>query len=258
MRPDVNPYRHGAKLIFDRFVWDLHPESWRSRSRLKREKGSRSGRALILCNGPSLNEVDFEALENSGVFTIGLNKINLLFERSSFRPDMIVAVNGHVIKQNAKFFRETDIPLYLSSRGQRDIGSREHVTYLHHSAQQKFACDCSWSIPMGYTVTYVAMQLAYHLGFEEIGLVGCDHNFASKGRPNEAVKAGDSDPNHFDPRYFSQGVTWQLPDLIGSEHYYNLARLAWEENGRRIVNCTAGGKLEIFPRETMEEFLLKS
>lgn len=257
MRPDVNPYRHAAKLMWDRLVWDLNPESWRSRSRLKHLKGSRSGRVLILCNGPSLNDVDFEEVERSGIFTIGLNKINLLFERTTFRPDMIVAVNDHVVEQNAGFYRETDIPLYLSSRGKKYFHSLPHITYLHHCAQQKFARDCSWSIPVGYTVTFVAMQLAYHFGFDELALVGCDHNFASKGRPNEAVRADEQDPNHFDPRYFSQGVTWQLPDLIGSEHYYNLARLAWEESGRRIVNCTVGGKLEIFPRQELGEFLAK-
>ena len=32
-----------------------------------------------------------------GVFTIGLNKINLLFEYSKFRPSCIVAVNKFVI-----------------------------------------------------------------------------------------------------------------------------------------------------------------
>ena len=255
MRPDVNPYRHGAKLIWDRLVWDLNVQAWKSRAKLKRRKDSRSGKALILCNGPSLNEVDFKAVERSGIFTIGLNKINLLFERTTLRPDMIVAVNDHVIEQNAEFYRETDIPLYLSSRGKRYFQGLPHITYLHHSAQQKFARDCSWSIPIGYTVTFVAMQLAYHFGFDEVGLVGCDHNFASKGRPNEAVEAGEADPNHFDPRYFSGGVTWQLPDLVGSEHYYNLARLAWEENGRRIVNCTKGGRLEIFARQKLSDFL---
>lgn len=256
MRKTVNPYLNALKNMWDRLVWDASVESWVSRNKLKHVKDRyRQGKAVILCNGPSLNDVDFEMLSESGVFTLGLNKINLLFERTNFRPSVVVAINEHVIEQNAAFYKATDLPLYLSWLGFKDVGHREHITYLHTTRQQKFAQDCSISVVPGYTVTYVALQLAFHMGFEQVALVGCDHNFASKGRPNETVEAGATDPNHFDPRYFSGGVKWQLPDLIGSEYFYNMAGQSYEAAGRRIINCTEGGKLESFERSSLAEFL---
>jgi hypothetical protein len=98
------------------------------------------------------------------------------------------------------------------------------------------------------------MQLAFHMGFKNIALVGCDHSFATKGPANKTVIAGQQDPNHFDPNYFSEGVKWQLPDIIGSELHYDLARDIFERYGRKIVNCTEGGRLEIFERQPLGEF----
>ena len=62
-------------------------------------------------------------------------------------------------------------------------------------------------------------------------------------------------PNHFDPDYFSGGVKWDLPDLMNSEVSYLLARDIYKAFDRKIVNSTIGGHLEVFPRESLENFL---
>jgi len=93
------------------------------------------------------------------------------------------------------------------------------------------------------------------MGFQEVALVGCDHNFATKGPANKEVTSGDADPNHFDPNYFAGGVKWHLPDLAESEGVYLIARNTFEAAGRKIVNATIGGKLEIFERQSLEHFL---
>ena len=104
-RATINPYRLAALTILSRLKWDLHWYSWVSRSRIKAWRDRHSGhKAVILCNGPSLNKVDFKILKECGIFTFGLNKINLLFKKVDFRPSVIVAVNPHVIEQNSDFF----------------------------------------------------------------------------------------------------------------------------------------------------------
>lgn len=254
LRPTINPYRYGAFEIWNRLQWDLNPESWRSRQKLKACKDKYAGeKAVILCNGPSLLKSDLSLLD--GVFTFGLNKINLLFDKSSFRPSCIVAVNRLVIEQNAEFYNQTDIPLYLSSYGVKFVKNRENIIFLHKSTQKKFAQDCSFSISYGHTVTFAAMQLAFHMGFTNVALIGCDHNFAVKGPANMTVTSGEKDESHFDPNYFAGGVKWQLPDLFQSEVNYTLARDIYEATGRSIVNATEGGYLEIFKRSTLKEFV---
>jgi hypothetical protein len=254
----LNPYKRSAANLVSRFLWDLRPDSWRSRRRIAALQGSqRQAKAVILCNGPSLLQVDFEKLIAADVYTFGLNKINLLFPKTPFRPSSIVAVNELVLEQNAEFFNTTELPLFLDSSAlKRGVNSRENCHFLHATNMRgEFARDCSISIFQGYTVTYVAMQLAFHMGFTKVALVGCDHYFNSSGQANATVKAGESDPDHFDPKYFSGGMKWQLPDIFQSEIAYRLALNHYEAAGRRLVNSTEGGHLELMPRVSLDDFL---
>jgi hypothetical protein len=100
----------------------------------------------------------------------------------------------------------------------------------------------------GSTVTFVALQLAFHMGFEEVILVGVDHSFTTKGKPNVTVVSDGEDPNHFSAEYFGKGYRWQLPDLDASERAYLMAREAFDASNRRILDATIGGKLEVFPK----------
>ncbi len=253
-RPIISPYFVAAELLWRRLRWDIVPESWRSRSRLRAMRNQYEGeKAVILCNGPSLLKTDFDAL--GSVFTFGLNKINLLFEKSAFRPSCVVSVNPYVIEQNADFFRATDIPLFLESRAYAHVGARRGVNYLHSTGVHRFARDVSVSVFEGFTVTYVAMQLAFHLGFRQVALVGCDHSFGAKGPANAVVTSGQEDADHFDPNYFAGGVKWQLPDLVESEISYLRAGKIYAADGRQLINCTEGGHLDVFPRLALAEFL---
>ncbi len=255
-RPALNPYRVAASFVLRRLRWDMHPQSWRSR-RVMRSWQDRfpKGKAVILCNGPSLLNVDFDLLSRSNTFCFGLNKINLLFSKTSFRPNCIVAVNPFVIEQNAPFFNETELPLFLDTHAVGFVEPRPNVAYLHSNPFHFFARDCALSIFQGYTVTFVALELAFHLGFREVALVGADHTFAEKGPGSMTVVSGAHDSNHFDPTYFSGGMKWQLPDLFESEVGYTMARNVFQAFGGRVVNASVGGKLEVFERQTLEEFL---
>jgi hypothetical protein len=250
----INPYRCSLYEIWKRLKWDGQKQSWSSRKKLKQYREKYHGKkAVILCNGPSLVKSDLSLLD--GIFTFGLNKINLLFDKSNFRPSFIVAVNPFVIDQNADFFNSTEIPLFFDSCATKDIADRTNVIFMHSSAQNKFAKDCSVSIYQGSTVTFVAMQLAFHMGFTKVALIGCDHSFTTKGIPGSTVTSMEKDPNHFDPSYFAGGVQWQLPDLYQSAANYSLADSIYRSEGREIVNCTEGGELDIFNRKKLSDFI---
>jgi len=250
----VNPYLLGADMIRRRLLWDLNPKSWRSRRHLKSIQNTRVGaKTIIICNGPSLLKTDFQSLKE--VDTFGLNKINLLFDKTDFRPSRIVAVNDLPLQQNADFFNDTTIPLLLDSSATDYIRSRPNVTFLHSWHGARFAKDCSISIPQGNTVTYVALELAFHMGYSDVALVGCDHYFKSQGPANMRVESGAKDESHFDPNYFAGGAKWDLPDLPASDFYYAMAQRYYAAYGRRIINATVGGHLDIFPRMHLNQWL---
>ena len=54
------------------------------------------------------------------------------------------------------------------------------------------------------------------------------------------------------------GVRWHLPNLSGSEVFYKLAHQVYSAAGRQILDATAGGALEIFPKVSLDEALASS
>ena len=255
-RKKVNPYLYSLSLVINRLRWDLTLDSFKSRRRMNALTNSHSGeKCVIVCNGPSLLKTNFDLLMNEDVFCIGLNKINLLYSRTQWRPDMICISNNLVLEQNKDYFDESTIPIVCDKVGRNILKRRDGLIFMHSTLQAKFARDMSMSFVQGYTVTYMAMQLAYHMGFTHVGLVGCDHSFATKGPSNAEVVSTEEDKSHFDPNYFGKGVNWHLPDLVGCEYYYNLALRNYLANERSLVNCTVGGKLDLLPRVSLAEFV---
>lgn len=203
---------------------------------------------FLMGNGPSLNKVDLPALRNYHL--IGLNKIHLLLERQPLDLTFHVAVNELVIEQSWKDFTHLDCPSFLSYRPAEKLVADSGNIHYFLTARRAAPCfskvldEPLWE---GWTVTFVALQLALFMGFRRVFLIGVDHNFACVGKPNEEQKMDGNDPNHFDPRYFS-GQQWHLPDLEGSEMAYQIAKFAFERNGGAILDATIGGKCEIFTK----------
>ncbi len=229
----------------------FHP--WRRESvrRLAALKDAYRGqRAFILGNGPSLRHTDLHRLHNE--FTFGLNRIYLLFPELGFSTSFLVSVNDLVIEQCAHEIAALSIPKFISWRAHRHfrhLPMSERPIFLYTTyTGPRFARDARGRLWEGATVTNVALQLAFHMGFQQVILVGVDHNFVSKGAANQTVVSDGDDPNHFSPHYFGKGFRWQLPDLETSEIGYRLARQAYEAAGRQVLDATIGGKLTIFPK----------
>ena len=209
---------------------------------------------FLIGNGPSLNKMDLRLLND--YYTIGLNKIFLLFERTGLKIDYHVCVNRFVIEQCSQDFLKMNCPSFISYKNRTDVLEKNEKVYFLgdiHS-KWKFFEDIGTGISQGSTVTYAALQIAYYMGFKRVFLIGVDHNFVQKGTPHKIETMKGDDNNHFDPNYF-KGMKWQLPDLAGSEKAYRLAKKHFEQNNRQISDATVDGKLNIFPKMKFEEAL---
>jgi hypothetical protein len=208
---------------------------------------------FIIGNGPSLKSMDLDLLKN--YHTFGLNKIYLLFDKVDLNLSYHVAVNNLVIEQSAKDFEKLSCPSFLSYRVARKlIRPLEHIYFIHTGGPYMFQKDLTQKVCEGHTVTYVAMQIAFYMGFQRVFLIGVDHNFKAIGGPNERQFLSGKDPNHFDPQYFGN-KEWHLPDIEASELSYHLAKFHYQRSGRQIIDATDNGKLYIFPKLSFEEAL---
>jgi hypothetical protein len=231
--------------------WPLasfHPLRRASIRRLDELKDAHRGqRAFIIGNGPSLKQTDLSRLR--GEITFGMNRIYLMFPELGFPTTYFLSVNSLVIEQCAEDIRLLPIPKFLSWRSRHLIRPADDLNFLHTTyTGPKFARDARGRLWEGATVTYVALQLAFHMGIETVILIGVDHNYNTQGKPNTTVVSQGDDPNHFNAAYFGKGFRWQLPDLDASEIAYHFARQAYQKAGRRVLDATIGGKLNVFPK----------
>jgi hypothetical protein len=230
----------------------LHPWRRDSIKRLNQLKDIHKGkRAFIIGNGPSLKQTDLTKLKNE--ITFGMNRIYIAFPEMGFQTTYFVSINDLVIEQFHQDILNLSMPKFLAWRSHKHFSPNLPIekipTFLYTSyTGPKFSTDVSGRVWEGATVTTVALQLAYHMGISQVILIGVDHNFTSKGEANQTVTSQGDDPNHFMPNYFGQGVKWQLPDLDTSEIGYMMARDAYQENNREVLDATVGGKLNIFPK----------
>jgi hypothetical protein len=180
-------------------------------------------RCFVIGNGPSLQKTDMTKLRNE--YTFGLNRIYLMFEELGFSTSFFVSINDLVIEQSSSEIQVLKIPRFVSWRSRKWLMPQDDLFFLYSTyTGPKFAKNAASRLWEGATVTYVALQLAYYFGFSEVILIGVDHSFTTKGKPNTTITSEGDDPNHFNPNYFGKGFRWQLPDLETSEIAYKSFR----------------------------------
>jgi hypothetical protein len=233
------------------FAWMYSSLGARNRAKLEEYKGIHTGeRCFIIANGPSLRKINLELLKND--LTFGLNRIYLSFEHTSFRPTYYVAMNELILEQFSGEIQALDMPKFLNWNRRVFFNSRNTNTVFLKSKlvlKDSFQYDLVRPMVLGGTVTYVALQIAYYMGFSKVILIGLDHNYVDKGIPNRTeMRSADVDDSHFHPQYFPKGSKWQLPDLLRSELDYEIARKVFEKDEREIVDATIGGMCKIFKK----------
>jgi hypothetical protein len=227
----------------------FHP--WRRES-LKQLAGlkdiHKGKRACIIGNGPSLKNTDLSKLKYE--YTFGLNRIYLMFPELGFHTSYFVTANDLVIEQCKGDIVALPMPKFLSWRTHRLFpAGKSPAVFLYTTYDSPaFARDVRYRVWESATVTYIALQLAFHMGFEQVILIGVDHISNVPGKANTTVVSLGDDPNHFNPAYFGKGFRWQLPDFETSEIGYRLARQVYEAADRQVLDATIGGKLAVFPK----------
>lgn len=241
---------------------------------------------FIVGNGPSLVKHNLDSL--TGIPTFASNAVYLIFGRTNWRPDYYTCVDTAVLPDRsseivkwARKLKSTNfvfpdtifthekphVPTLVSSI----VPSRKNVSFfesvsleLRDSPESAFQLNGTDNlITEATTVTISLMQMAAKLGARRIFLIGCDTSYTI---PQEArildqdtprvdkriILDSDSDPNHFDPRYFGAGKVWHTPNTKLMIEHYSVAKSICDKNGIEVFNAGIGGSLEVFPRVSFD------
>lgn len=240
----------GLKYIIFYVIFSILKDGRRLRKCLELKD---SDDLLLVANGPSLNNTP---LHDFKCDSMGLNKINLIFNKTTWRPKYITVTNGLVMQQTKKFYTNSDIQVFAEYKA-RFLGMyANNIAYFLTRPDKNFHEDVVNGVGASGTVTFAALQLAVALGYRRIFIVGLDHSFAGyssdvKNSPLIERFEGD-DINHFDPNYF-KGMKWGVPNLYDSERGYQKA-LEWAKfNGVEIFDCTVEGNCDVFPKMSIAD-----
>ena len=126
---------------------------------------------LLVANGPSLNNTP---LHDFKCDSMGLNKINLIFKKTTWRPKYITVTNGLVMQQTKNFYTNTDIQVFAEYKA-RFLGmNAKNIAYFLTRPDKNFHEDVVNGVGASGTVTFAALQLAIALGYRRIFIVGLD------------------------------------------------------------------------------------
>lgn len=232
----------------DKFIYyNRYPE-------LQKFKNIHAGRrAFIIGNGPSLTVADLEKLHEQKEICFGLNKIHRVFSQTAWRPDYICMTDTRVIRACESELDDIteNSTVFMADR----FFCSEKVHYVHLKSEYYepnlpgFSEDITEGVFWGYTVTYdLALQIAAYMGFQEIYLIGIDHN---------NVGAVTDPGNHFIENYFDENDRNVYKNVTanfkGMDRAYQKAEIYSRRHGFRIYNATRGGKLEVFERVDFEK-----
>jgi hypothetical protein len=225
-------------------------------NKMDRLKNRYSDRIFILGNGPSLNKTNLSLLKNEWVFAVnafytGLNLLGKTPEFWALSDESGLKTFGdEILKLDTLFFLSGDAGIYYFKHKERYTKYKEPVVIkrlrrINYS--DSFSYDLKKGVNGGKTViSDIAIPVSLWLGFSELYLLGCDCDYSGS--------------QHFDGRVhnYRDGKPEMMKSEIGLKRVfdsYKICRKVIESEGKKIINCTVGGKLEVFDRMKLEDII---
>lgn len=218
---------------------------------------------FIIGNGPSLTAEDLTALHNAGIASFAVNRIFRIFPQTPWRPTYYVNTDHVLIRDMLEDVNRLDrsekfIP--LQDRYYHNIKVKKAHYFFRNDLRERdgedgFHLDCTEQVNTRGTVTIDCMQLAMHMGYRHIYLIGVDHNFDKVITENGEVIIDPSVKNYFCEGYDDDVANEVVHDLGTTTKAYMDVKKFIDKYDVHIYNASRQTKLQVFPRVTFEEAL---
>ena len=204
---------------------------------------------LVVGNGPSLADVGNDILYRFDTF--GCNQC-----QAKFDPTYYVYVDPAMIKRPKRRLID-DINAMTSQKYiLKDfaycISESIPLTIIH---KQGFSFDPLKNVYAYFSVSTVMLQLAYYMGYRQIGLVGMDHHWHTPRGAREWHYI-DEDNNHYCKDYYAGVIdAWRAPRIDLLDNWHEMAKEIFDANDCEVVNLTPGSALKVYPFGNLEDWI---
>lgn len=231
-------------------------------------------RCFILCNGPSVYKQNLIPLAGEIVFSVSNGYYHK--DYGTIRPKYhcvpgLTYSDSLTVKDAITWFREMDqkigdAELFLDVaeeplvRKNRLFSSRT-VNYIcmaaRFSAKYVKAIDISKIAPGSQSVSIMCLMIAIYMGFNEIYLIGTEHDSAITGEYRyfytPKLLRGKDRSVTLDGKV--KNLELERQGIKKLMVQYSLLKTIAKNEGVSIYNATLGGALEVFPRVNLSEVL---
>lgn len=224
--------------------------------RIREFKNIKEGqKCFIVGNGPSLTMQDLELIKKEDCFASNL--IFKIFDKTEWRPKYYFLQDRYADTGN--ILDDIDLEyMFIGDYYWRKRGMKNPNSICIHSARSfnknsvDFSDNMEKSLVSHYTITYAMIQAAIYMGYSEIYLLGMDHSYALSYDSSGNVTSSPDTKSHV---FEDKNPKDVIANIEGMNKAYISARDYADKHGIKIINVTRGGKLEWFPRMTLEEAL---
>jgi len=239
---DLQVYRNGKKA---------------DKKELRKFRNIHEGeRCFIIGNGPSLMLEDLQKLQ--GEYTFASNKIYTVFDKILWRPTYYVVsdndITPEMYEQSKAFDHGVKAKFFPANFRDGCSGKNEAAWFYNYvgcdttgRVPPEFSTDMTKYLMEGFSVAYVAMQMAVYMGFKEIYLLGIDFSWAIyKDCQGNIYENGNAKHRFYEENHEEDEIS--IPNVELMENAYKQALKYCDVHGIRIYNATRGGKLNVFQR----------
>ena len=267
---------HFIIMDFDLFyeIYDAISDWKKYTGKIKQFRNCHKGRkrCFVIGNGPSLTISDLEKLQ--GEISFASNTIYAVYDYTTWRPNYYfmgdpafankIAEDEMTLKKIVSNCDTAFISVLVKEFNKRNDDRFNNICYIRRGNKidndSKLPCfseECSEVVYASSTITYVLLQMAVYMGFNEIYLLGIDFSFSNEQYKDGTVQSKNIS-NHMEliekeDRKFNE----MAKDRVGYSYLayidmqkngYLSAKKYADEHGIKIYNATRGGKLEVFER----------
>lgn len=220
---------------------------------------------FIIGHGPSLKVEDLETLHKNNIDCFGVNRIYKIFDKTNWRPTYYVSTDPVLIRDNIDIVEKLPVEYkFIPLQNKYYLGIKvKGATYFFRNdnrsvdGEHHYNLDVTKQVNMRGTVTIASIQLAIHMGYRNIFLIGIDHNFDKIINENGETVVDSKVRNYFIEGY-DEDVKNEVKHDIGvtTQAYYDMRRFA-DIYGINIINASRATKLDAFEKIDFDEVMNK-
>ena len=209
-------------------------------------------RCFVVGAGPSLTMEDLDAIKDE--YSFGLNALILSLDKTLWRPTFYGICDKYAYEIfHHQVEAHPELNVFVSDEVNNLFALPEWIKVFptnkfdYNICRTKsklskiaFSDDLYAAVYSAYSIVFALMQFAVYMGFKEIYLLGCDCNY-------------DQEKTHFIE--FGHKIAVKLDDGIKFIHVHGEFKKFADSHGVKVINCTRGGMLEVYPRMQLEDVL---